>query len=142
MLKNPISSHFKPNQMKNINFSQNWAAKLDRPEFTTFRLLTDKSYQVGDKITFSMGKSPKNRHILGVGDIIIATPIHLHQVTEDMAWEDTGYSLVAFNQIITTMYKQKVFDWNKQLLVRYKIRVTGRFLPHKYQSSILFPPVD
>jgi len=138
MPKNPVSSHFKPNHLKNINFSQNWAAKLDRQEFTTFRLLSEKSYKIGDKITFSMGKSPKNRHILGTGDIIMATPIYIHQVTEDMAMEDTGYSLMAFNQIITTMYKHKVFDWNKTLLVRYKIRVTGRFSSKKVQTAISF----
>lgn len=122
--------------MKTLNFSQNWNGKLDLPYFTTIRLSKPSSYRVGDKITFSVGRSKQSRRILGVGDIVDVKHCLLSDLTDDICLNDTGYGRAATVALIQTMYKNIVFDWNKQLLVIYSVKVTGR-LPNSQRDLFM-----
>ena len=120
--------------MKSINFSHNWNGKLDLPIFTTIRLSSGRNYKVGDKVSFTIGKSPQNRRVLGVADIASVLELYIWDLTDDICMMDTGYSREVTVRMIQTMYKNKVSNWNKQKLVIYTCKVTGRY--PKVQKSL------
>jgi len=125
--KNPSINHTHKSFMKKINFSQNWAGKLDCKEFTTIRLCTPSSFIQGDKVQVSLGKSKENSKPVLVGQIVGVRVCLITQLTEQDAKTDIGKPLAYLHGILQSMYKFKVFDWSTQLLVIYTIRVVYRY---------------
>jgi len=95
-----------------INFSHNWNAKLFGKAFTTIRLANNYKYQVGTRYLITLG----GKHI-GPGFIRDIKVFKLNQLTEFMAFVDTGYNLETSKEIILKMYKNKNIDWQTQQLM-------------------------
>jgi len=89
-----------PIQTTTTNFKTNWNSKLNCQAFTTFRIHNKNKYQVGKihKITLD-GKFKKFARIEQV------IKVKLTNVTNMMAYIDTGYPLKDFIKIVEKMYK-------------------------------------
>jgi uncharacterized protein YqfB (UPF0267 family) len=96
-----------------IRFSYNWNNKLAGKAFTTMRLRNDSRFRTGDlyEIWLRMGKQDK---LLCYATIIDIKHFRLDDLSEWMAYLDTGYSMTECKEIIRKMYKNKVKDWSTQ----------------------------
>jgi len=88
--------------MDTIDFRTNWNNKLDCKCFTTFRLFSSK-YVTGKPFLVTLkGKAYKQVKVLEI------KPLRLDQVNSFIAHIDTGYSVQEFQQMVRTMYKNKI----------------------------------
>ncbi len=101
--------------MKELNFFTNWNQKLDCKAFTTLRL-SDR-YIVSDKIEIKLKNKPHS-----YGEIIAKKYFLLKDITEWIAYIDTGYSKTECQDILKKMYKNKNINWTTQNIYLYLIR--------------------
>jgi hypothetical protein len=96
--------------MNRITFTTNWNKKLDCSAFTTIRL-EDQIYQKGKNFeVFEKG------HLKGVFCIVHLSVFKLNQLSEAMAYLDTGYNKEKTTNIIKKIYDKRAPDWDKQNL--------------------------
>jgi hypothetical protein len=70
----------------------------------------------------------------------------LHNLSDFMAWIDTGYSLQECTDIIMKMYKNKNINWSTQYLsfillvkeTKPKPVISGQYIPEKDSEIFLF----
>jgi len=102
--------------MEEIKFSTNWNNKLDCNYFTTLRL-SDR-FKIGGKYPVLLKKKQ-----IGTGEIMAKKYLYLKQINDYIAYLDTGYNATKCKEILRTMYKNKLIDWNNQQIVLYLIRL-------------------
>ena len=95
--------------MININFSYNWNNKLDCKAFTTIRIYSVVKHIPGQEVNIQLGGAD-----LCEGKIIEVKRFFLKDMTNYMAYLDTGYDKEEATKIITRMYPR--FDFTKQML--------------------------
>lgn len=99
--------------MKKIEFSCNWNNKLDCNVFSTLRL-TDR-FEINDIIEIHLKK-----HLYSTGQILKKKGLLLKQITDYVAYLDTGYNAIECKNILMKMYKN--IDWSKQIIYVYFIK--------------------
>ena len=102
--------------MEELKFSVNWNNKLLCTYFTTLRL-SDR-FKIGQKYPVLLKKKQ-----IGIGEIMAKKYLYLKQINDYIAGLDTGYSAIKCKEILKTMYKKKLIDWNIQQLCLYLIRL-------------------
>ncbi len=101
--------------MNEINFSINWNNKLDCKAFTTLRL--SSRFNIGDKVEIRLKKAFKC-----FATIIDKKCFKLKNITEWVAYLDTGYDKEECKKILEKMYKNKNVDWITQDIYFYLIK--------------------
>jgi len=99
--------------MKNeLDFSYNWNNKLaSLKAFTTLRLKNDNRFREGETYRITIkGKFLCYAEIRHIKNFL------LKDINDYIAYLDTGYSAEECRKIITTMYKNKVRNWDIQQL--------------------------
>lgn len=101
-----------------LEFSTNWNNKLDCTYFTTLRL--SGRFSVGDTIEIWLKKQFK-----GEGKVVKKRTINLKDISDIMAYLDTGYSAEETRDIIKKMHP-KITNWDTTPVYYYLIHKTGR----------------
>lgn len=97
--------------LSRIDFNYNWNNKLAGKYFTTIQLKNIAKYQAGKSYNiFLKGKFLCRACIVDIKDF------RLKDLNAYMAGIDTGYSLQECQDLIRTMYKNFVRDWDIQML--------------------------
>lgn len=102
--------------MRILGFQKHWA-KLDEPEFTTFRYLrADKDWQAGELVQVVVKPRSKQREPVCTAQIISITPVEIKHITEDMAIKD-GFASRAemLSWLEKTYHNQYRWLWKKPL---------------------------
>lgn len=94
-----------------MEFSTNWNRKLWCQTFSSIRLFSDK-YQLNGVFEIYNRKG-----YLGAKQIVHIFSFRLEQLTETMAFLDTGYSRAETIAIIKKIYSKSPIDWSKQPLL-------------------------
>jgi uncharacterized protein YqfB (UPF0267 family) len=101
--------------MATIRFSYNWNNKLAGKAFTTIRLMDHKRYRIGETYEVFLAKG-KEDNFLCYAEIEDIKHFKLADLNNFMSYIDTGYSVDECRNMIRTMYKNRVKDWEKQYL--------------------------
>lgn len=97
--------------MERINFSTNWNRKLNCEYYTTIRLFSSK-YKVGNSYTiFQVEK------YLHQAKAVHITVIKLADITDPMAYVDTGYNAEKTKAIFKKMYPAINFETQALALI-------------------------
>jgi hypothetical protein len=96
-------------QLPFLDFNRNWNNKLFCDLFTTIRLSNEK-YQVGKKFQTRLVHNSKNRppDVLQKVEIIDIKPLLLSQISDWIAYLDTGHNAEYTREILKRMYSHKV----------------------------------
>lgn len=97
--------------MEKLTFTHNWNNKLDCVAFTTLRLRNDRKYYIGGEVEVL-----EKHFSRGAYKIVDIKHFKIFQINEFMARVDTGYSRERCIEVIQTMYKNIVTNWNTQEL--------------------------
>lgn len=100
MAKNPI-----------LRYNTNWNGKLLNPIHTTLRLWLPAVYFKGAKFDETL-----NDVYMGTVIVVDIKRIKLNAINDWIAGLDTGYLADPCKEMIKTMYKAKVSDWDTQEL--------------------------
>lgn len=92
-----------------LNFSVNWNNKLHCNCYTTFRLHNPKRYIPGTIFDVYL-----NKHFMHRASVVEVRTLKLEQVNNFIAMVDTGYDTIRFINLVETMYKNIVTNFNKQ----------------------------
>ncbi len=88
-----------------LPFSYNWNNKLDCKSFTTLRLKNRKRFEIGRKYKITLKKAfKKHAEIVGIKTLL------LKDISDYIAYLDTGYSKEECQSIIRKMYPHKNFE--------------------------------
>lgn len=90
--------------MRVISFSFNWNHKLDCDAFTTIRLFQPEKYCIGEQYAIQLKKVKQFE-----GVIIDVKKFMLKDLSNFIAYLDTGYSKENCQSIITKMYPRVNF---------------------------------
>jgi len=90
---------------KTLTFSTNWNSKLGCNAFTTIRISND-FHKVGE--TFEVKQKGRT---IGKFKIVHKRQFKLEQLTDGMAYLDTGYNRQDTINIIKRIYSSKDYDW-------------------------------
>ncbi len=101
--------------MNTLNFSYNWSNKLDCKAFTTLRL--SNRFEPGEKIEVRL---KDKMHCFG--EIVDKKKFLLKDITEWIAYIDTGYDKEECKKVLQRMYKNKNIDWFTQDIYFYLIK--------------------
>lgn len=101
-----------------LEFSTNWNNKLDCTYFTTLRL--SGRFSVGDKIEVWEKKTFK-----GEAQVVKKIALLLKDISDIMAYLDTGYSAEETRSIIKKIYP-KITNWDTTPIYYYLIHKTAR----------------
>ncbi len=88
--------------MKQIKFSFNWNNKLNCKAFSTIR-----PYSEGKYIITELYEILLKEHVVAKAKIVNTFKFDINQMTNNMAFLDTGYDANETRKIIQTMYKLK-----------------------------------
>jgi hypothetical protein len=100
-------------QQNLIIFNHNWNNKLDCNCFTSIRLNSNK-FIINENYSCLL-KSNKNVQInKGTVRLVAKYITYLDKLTDLTCYLNTGYSAEETKNIIRSMYKNTVFDWNTQ----------------------------
>jgi len=105
--------------MKRIDFSYNWNNKLDCKAFTTLRL--SGRHQVGERLAIWLKEKKGKESQKGIAEVIGKKRLTLAQISEYIAYLDTGYSAKECQDIIKRMYR-KVEDWDTRPIYFYLLK--------------------
>lgn len=86
-----------------INFSTNWNNKLNNKCFSTIRIFNNKKYILNYNYKILL-----NNNYLYDAKIIYEKGFYINQLSEPMAFLDTGYSKNETIEILKKMYKNKI----------------------------------
>jgi len=99
-------------QLKSIHFSYNWNNKLSCKSFSTVRLWNEKKYQLLDLFEVIVKQDAQHPKMsLGIARLQVINKFLLHKVTPGMTFIDTNLSVIDFQQLVKTMYKNKGIDF-------------------------------
>ena len=99
--------------MDTIKFTHNWNKKLTCTFFTTLRLENKNKYKVDE--TYEIRLMHKGRYTPhGHAQITEIRTLKLHQLNNFICGLDSGYSIEETVNLIYTMYKNSVTDFEKQ----------------------------
>lgn len=98
--------------MKEINFSKNWGGKLSCDSFSTIRTYNPDKYILGERYALNLGSKP-----LGTVEIVALRLFTLSELTEEIAYLDTGKSLEDTIAILRDIY----LDLNDESKLHYII---------------------
>lgn len=85
-----------------LKFTHNWNSKITGPQaFSSLRIWNENKYQVGQHYDVYLKDVLKQNDC---AELVAAQPVMYKNITEAMAWLDTGYSLHAFLTILNKMY--------------------------------------
>lgn len=102
-------------QSKSIHFSYNWNNKLNCKSFSTVRLWNPKKYQLLDFYEISVEESAKNPIVIkGIARLQAINKFMLHKVTPGISFLDANLTVIDFQQLVQTMYKNKKINFKKQ----------------------------
>ncbi len=85
--------------MKQINFSKNWNGKLSCESFSTIRIYNPDKYIIGESYALNL----ESQHI-GSVEIVALRTFTLSELTDEMAYLDTGKSLKDMIIILKEIY--------------------------------------
>lgn len=103
--------------LKQLNFSSNWNNKLDCQSFSTVRLKNEKKYQLLDLYEVTLKRKVTDQNVsLGIVRLQVIHNFYLHRVTPAISFLDANLSVIDFQQLVKTIYKNKGIDFNKTLL--------------------------
>ncbi len=104
--------------MRVISFSFNWNHKLDCDAFTTIRLFQPEKYVIGEQYEIQLKKVKQFE-----GVIIDVKKFMLKDLSNFIAYLDTGYSKENCASIIQTMYKKIDFTTTPlSLILIHKVK--------------------
>lgn len=111
MVKGNVSS-----KAQIVRFSQNWNEKLLCNCFSTIRLRNTKKYIKGKKYLIML-KIPGTNHFeeLGEATLIASSMFNLDQISDSMAFIDSGMDSLKLRDMLRTMYIKKVQNVDVQL---------------------------
>jgi len=101
--------------MKELKFSYNWNNKLDCKAFTTLRL--SNKYFIGDELEVIL-----NKKVLYNATIIDKKTFKMKDITDWVAYIDTGYDKNECTKILERMYSKRPIEWNTQDIHFYLIK--------------------
>lgn len=114
-IKNEIGQIVLKDNLPEIPFNYNWNNKLDCKAFTTLRLHNPNRFRVGQTYRITLKKSfKKHAKIEGVKILL------LKNVSDYIAFLDTGYSKEECQNIIKKMYPNKNFEHQKLAFILLK----------------------
>jgi uncharacterized protein YqfB (UPF0267 family) len=93
-----------------IRFEKNYNNKLTGDYFTSIRL-KDIKYRKGNRLKFLLMENGVWR-TLGMVTVVDSKPLRLNQITEFMAYLDTGMGLNETKDMLYRRYKDQVKDLN------------------------------
>lgn len=96
--------------VKKFAFTTNWNGKLGCNAFTTIRI-SNEFHKVGE--TFEVNQKGR---LIGLFKIVHKRQFKLEQITDGMAYLDTGYDRKKTIDLIKRIYSSKDYDWNTVLL--------------------------
>jgi hypothetical protein len=98
--------------MNKLDFSYNWNNKLRCRTFTTIRLKNGKKYYPGACFEVCLQGYPK-----GKAKVVDVKTMKLKDISNWIAYLDTGYTALETMDIIKKMYKNKPYiNWDTQEL--------------------------
>ena len=95
-----------------LNFSYDWNHKLSCTAFTTIRLDQAK-YAVGSYWAIHLNGKQRRNNLFMIRE---RKTFLLEEITNYMAYIDTGYDAAKCREIIMTMYKNSHLNWKNQRL--------------------------
>lgn len=98
--------------MFDLKFTYNWNKKLDCTAFTTIRIYNPQKHIQGERVNLLLKEKP-----IGLGVVKNVFPFYLHELTELIAYLDTGYNLQTTRDIIHKMYSKVDFTTQKIALL-------------------------
>lgn len=96
-----------------IRFTKNWNNKLFCDCFTSIRLDQDK-YQVGIQYDATLTTPDGKAILIKYVTCVTKTVLTIDQITDAMAWVDTGMNADKCRAMIKKMYEKSVLDWSTQ----------------------------
>lgn len=93
-----------------VNFRHNYNNKLGCDYFTSIRLMSAK-YQEGKTMNIYLWQNGISRKMF-TARIVSVKPILLHQISDTMAYIDSGMDALKIRETIYYMYKERVSDVN------------------------------
>ena len=101
-------------QLKSIHFSYNWNNKLSCKSFSTVRLWNPKKYELIDLFEVTLKKDAKNPKVsLGIARLQVINKFLLHKVTPGISFLDANLTVIDFQQLVKTMYKNKGINFKE-----------------------------
>lgn len=99
--------------MQQVHFSYNWNKKLGCRAFTSLRL--SGRFNKGDKVEIVL-----KREVIGQAEVIGKSKLKLADISDFIAYLDTGYDKEKCQDILRKMYKDNTeADWEKQDIYFY-----------------------
>jgi len=105
--------------MQQLSFSYNWNNKFGCTAFTSLRL--SGRFNKGDKVEIVL-----KRVVLGQAEIVGKSKLKMADMSDFIAYLDTGYDKVKCKDILETMYKNKNIDWDTQDIFFYLFKMYRR----------------
>ena len=96
--------------MKSISFTTNWNNKLNCSAFSTIRI-SNEVYKVGEHYEVKIKK-----RVQGQFRIVEKKTFLLKNISEGMAWIDTGYGRTQTIDIIKRIHNSRNYNWDTQKL--------------------------
>ncbi len=103
--------------MKDIDFSYNWNNKLENNCYSTIRIHNEKKY-VAEKLYNIYLKN----EFLHVAKILKIKTFALHDLSDIMAYLDTGYDKEETIKIINKMYKEKAYSLYYDFIILKRLK--------------------
>lgn len=102
--------------MKRINFAKNWNGKLHCEAFSSLRLANAEKYVVGETYEVWLGERVHSGAVL-----VSARLLPLREMTEEMAYLDTGLSLKETKALLREFYSEITEESKMHYLIFIKI---------------------
>lgn len=100
--------------LKSIHFSYNWNNKLNCKSFSTVRLWNEKKYQLIDLYEVTVKKDAQHPKMsLGIARLQVINKFLLHKVTPGISFLDANLTVIDFQQLVKTMYKNKRINFKE-----------------------------
>ncbi len=106
--------------MKRINFAKNWNGKLHCESFSSLRLENIEKNIVGDEYAVWLGE-----RVYSCAVLVSARVLPLSELTEEMAYLDTGLSLKETKELLREFYPEITEETKMHYLI---FKVTRRRL--------------
>lgn len=101
-------------QSKSIHFSYNWNNKLNCKSFSAVRLWYPEKYELLDLFEVSVKESAKQPKVIkGIARLQVINKFLLHKVTPGISFLDANLTVIDFQQLVKTMYKNKGINFKE-----------------------------
>lgn len=100
--------------LKSIHFSYNWNHKLNCQSFSTVRLWNEEKYQLLDLFEVTVKENAQHPKVsLGIARLQVINKFLLHKVTPGISFLDANLTVIDFQQLVKTMYKNKGINFKE-----------------------------